>query len=157
MWPLFEIFSWFLPWLTCFSWNCFINLFSWTSDMFVFYLCVHHKCASCPKLIPQRWQACGLLLSWTCSTSNSSFVFLWYVFLSGPIVQTSYHRSGRHVAFYFHELVQHTYTFLYELVLHQTPPLCLPFICVLKWASCPNLISQRWQACGLLFSWTCST
>ena len=104
MMPLFELFSW----------NCFINLFSWTSDttaMFAFYLCVHHKCANCPNLIS--------------------------------------------LAFYFHELVQHKLSFMI-FFLHQTPPLCLPLICVLKWTNCPKLISQRCQACCLLFSWTCS-
>ena len=47
-------------------------------------------------------------------------MFAFYVSLSGPIVQKSYHKAGRHVAIYFHEHVHHKLSFmnLFYIKLH---------------------------------------
>ena len=89
------------------------------------------------------------LFSWT---SDTTAMFAFYLCVHHKCANCPNLIS---LAFYFHELVQHKLSFMI-FFLHQTPPLCLPLICVLKWTNCPKLISQRCQACCLLFSWTCS-
>ena len=80
------------------------------------------------------------------------YVCLLYVSLSGPIVQTSYHKGGKHVTFYFHELVHHKLSFMNFHTSNSTSMFAF-YLCVHhKRSNCQNLISQSWQACGLLFS-----